>query len=101
MNFLSLTVDSALVLASAMLSLALFLAFLRLAWGPSLLDRVVALDLITTLVVGATVVYAVATEEPVFLDVALVVALTAFLATVGFAYYVERRVIPHTELADE
>lgn len=81
-------------LAFGMLSLALFLAFIRLARGPSLPDRVVALDLIATLAVGWIGVYAVATDKPVFLDVALVLALIAFLGTIGFAYFVAKGAIP-------
>ncbi|MGH7930816.1 MAG: monovalent cation/H+ antiporter complex subunit F [Candidatus Binatia bacterium] len=79
------------VIALAMLSVALLLAFIRLARGPSLPDRVVALDLISILAAGTTAVYAIATGEPVFLDVALVVALISFLGTVAFARYLERQ----------
>lgn len=75
----------------AMLIAALFLAFARLVRGPSLPDRVVALDLIATLTVGMIVVYTITTRQPVLLDVAIVVALVSFLGTVAFAQYVERR----------
>lgn len=74
----------------ALLSVALVLAFLRLARGPTLPDRVVALDLTGTLTVGIIAVYAVATGQPVFLDVAIVLALIAFLGTVSFARYLEK-----------
>ncbi len=69
----------------SMLSVALFLAFVRLVRGPSLPDRVVALDLIAALTVGFIAVYAIDTGERVFLDVAIVVALITFLGTVAFA----------------
>ena len=71
--------------------MAAFLSFLRLVKGPALPDRVVALDLITTLTVAAIVVYAIATDQKALLDATLVVALVAFLATVAFARYLERR----------
>ncbi|MGH2585973.1 MAG: monovalent cation/H+ antiporter complex subunit F [Dehalococcoidia bacterium] len=74
----------------AMLTLALFLAFIRLARGPSLPDRVVALDLITVITVGFIAAYAIDVDQRVFLDAAIVVALIAFLGTVAFAQYVER-----------
>jgi multicomponent Na+:H+ antiporter subunit F len=73
------------------LGVALFLAFLRLVRGPTLPDRVVALDLITVLVVAIIVLYAIATDEHVLLDAAIVLALIAFLGTVAFARYIERR----------
>jgi multicomponent Na+:H+ antiporter subunit F len=74
----------------AILSVGLFLAFGRLVRGPSLPDRVVALDLTATLVVGVIVVYGLAMRQPVLLDVAMVMALVGFLGAVAFAYYVER-----------
>ena len=84
-------VTEAAILALAMLSVALFLALIRLARGPSLPDRVIALDLMGTIAVGIITVYAIATQQPVFLDVAIVLALIAFLGTVAFARYVEKR----------
>ena len=74
------------------LSIAMILAFIRVLRGPSLPDRVVALDLLATVGVGIIAAYAIAANQPVFLDVAVVLALLAFLGTVAFAYYLERRV---------
>jgi multicomponent Na+:H+ antiporter subunit F len=75
----------------AMLSLALVLAFVRLARGPSLADRVVALDLISALSVGVISAYSVETGQRILLEVAIVLALISFLGTVAFARYLERR----------
>jgi multicomponent Na+:H+ antiporter subunit F len=74
-----------------LLWIALFLALGRLVRGPSLPDRVVALDLIAALTVGIIGTYSIGTNQQVFLDVAIVLALIAFLGTVAFAQYVERR----------
>jgi multicomponent Na+:H+ antiporter subunit F len=78
------------MICSAMLSLALLLAFVRLAIGPSVADRVVALDLIGVLSVGIIILYSVATELPVFLDAAIALALVSFAGTIAFARYIER-----------
>ena len=67
------------------------LAFVRLAIGPSMPDRVVALDMIANLVVATTALYAITTEQQVLLDVAIGIALITFLGTVSFAQYIERR----------
>jgi len=77
--------------ALPLLSIAVFLAFVRLVRGPTLPDRVVALDLIATLMIGIIAVYAIATDEPVLLDLAIVLALISFLGTVAFAHYIEKR----------
>lgn len=81
-------------LVFGLLSLAMFLVFARLVRGPSLPDRVVALDLMATLAVGLIAVYAVAADQPVFLDVAVVLALMAFLGTVAFAHFIEKGELP-------
>jgi multicomponent Na+:H+ antiporter subunit F len=76
----------------SLLSLSLILAFVRLVRGPSLPDRVVALDIAITMAMGIISVYAVQNNQPIFLDVALILALLSFLGTIAFAYYIERRV---------
>jgi multicomponent Na+:H+ antiporter subunit F len=73
-----------------MLSIALLLSFVRMAKGPSLPDRVVALELIASIVAGIVGVHAIDTGVSSFLDVAIVLALTAFLAAIGFARFLER-----------
>jgi multicomponent Na+:H+ antiporter subunit F len=83
--------DYAEVISFAMLCVALFLTFVRLVRGPSLPDRVVALDLIAAISVGIITVYAIDTGVRVFLDAAIVLALITFLGTVAFTQYVERR----------
>ena len=67
------------------------LAFVRLVRGPTLPDRVVALDLMATLIIAISAAYAVATGQPAYLDAAIVLALITFLGTVAFAYYLHRR----------
>ncbi len=78
-------------MAIALAGLSLFLSFIRLVRGPTLPDRVVALDLMGVQTVGMIAAYAVATDQPVLLDPATVLALVGFLGTVAFARYLERR----------
>jgi multicomponent Na+:H+ antiporter subunit F len=75
----------------AVLCTALLLAFVRLVKGPTVADRVVALDLLAIISVGVIIVYDVATSLPVFLDAAIVLALVGFAGTIAFARYLERR----------
>jgi multicomponent Na+:H+ antiporter subunit F len=70
--------------------MAMLLALIRLVLGPSIPDRVVALDLIAGLATGLIAVYAIHTDQPVFLRAAIVLALLSFLGTIAFAYYVEK-----------
>lgn len=70
---------------------AMALAFIRLVRGRSLADRVVALDLITVLAVAFCALFAISADHAAFVDVAIALALVAFLATVAFARFAERR----------
>lgn len=71
-----------LVLAALML-----LAMVRLLKGPTAADRVVALDAINTLVVAAMIVLAVVFQQFIFVDVAIIYALLAFVGTLYIAKY--------------
>jgi multicomponent Na+:H+ antiporter subunit F len=82
--------EIAIVVANVLLSISLVLGFWRLYLGPTLPDRVVALELIASLTIGFIAVYVIASGRTPFIDVAMVLALTAFLAAVGFARYLEK-----------
>lgn len=70
--------------------LALLFALIRLIKGPSLSDRVVALDFISTCIIGMIVVDAIASGESYFLSVAIVAALVGFVGSVAFAMYIQK-----------
>jgi multicomponent Na+:H+ antiporter subunit F len=82
--------DFTIGIALLTLAVAALLALVRVVRGPTLPDRVVAIDLIGVLIVGMIVVSAAATGEQAFLDVAIVIALISFVGTVAYARYVER-----------
>lgn len=83
--------DIAAYVTFVMVMLSLAIAFVRLALGPTLADRVVALDMMTVTIIAVCGVAAVTTGVYALLDVALVLALVGFLATVALARYAERR----------
>jgi multicomponent Na+:H+ antiporter subunit F len=78
------------VACALMILLALIFAVVRLVRGPTMADRVVALDLVSMLVVAFLTLFALAVQRDAFLDAALALALVAFLATVAFARFIER-----------
>lgn len=80
-----------IIFAYISLSIALLLAFIRMVWGPSLADRVVALELIASIVVGLFGINAIETGVSAYLDIAIVLALTAFLVAIGFARFIQVR----------
>lgn len=78
------------LIALTLLAVAAALTFIRLAKGPTLPDRVIAIDLIGVLMVCLLVVMSGVTAQQAFLDVAMVVALISFVGTVAYARYIER-----------
>ena len=79
-----------LMVCLALVFLGVGLAMVRLALGPSMADRVVALDKMTVSIVAFCGLAAVWSGDAAFLDVALVLALVGFLATVALARFAER-----------
>ncbi|WP_369139666.1 monovalent cation/H+ antiporter complex subunit F [Modestobacter versicolor] len=79
-------VVSALVFA--MLGTGVLLALVRLARGPSLLDRVVATDALLVIISAGLAVYAALTRNPTVVPVLVVVALLGFVGSVSVARYI-------------
>lgn len=73
------------------ISMSIFLVFLSLLKGPTIEDRIVAFDLLTSIAIAFLSVYAVISGGTAVLDIGIILALLAFLGTVAFAYYLERR----------
>lgn len=88
--------DTAAILAStawgagAILAAGMVFAFIRLVQGPSLADRVVAMDALATMAVGALVLVSVVTGQAILLDIALAMALVIFVGTIALAMTIER-----------
>lgn len=73
----------------SLLGLGLVLVILRLIIGPKLADRVVALDTFNMTVIGIIVFIALLQNSMLYLDIAIVYGILAFLETVVFARYLE------------
>lgn len=87
-----MTPADALSLASfaalIMLSLALLISVVRIIIGPTLADRVLALDLMTVVAMGFVGTIAIRTGLMLYLDIAIALALLGFLATIALARYI-------------
>jgi multicomponent Na+:H+ antiporter subunit F len=66
---------------------AVILAIVRLIRGPTLADRILSLDLITTLLVAYIASIAIRTDFDLYIDIAVSIGLMGFLSTVAFARY--------------
>ena len=74
-----------------MLAVSVILIFFRFLKGPSIVDKVIALYLIITAGIGIITIYSIVSNQSTFLDIAMILALIAFLGTIAFAYYLEKR----------
>lgn len=87
-----MTLDSYLYyIILPVLTLSTLLVFIRFFKGPSISDRVVSVDLLVTMGIGIIAVYSILTRQPTFLDIALILALIGFLATVAYSFYIQKR----------
>lgn len=73
------------------LSLSTLLVFYRFVKGPTQMDRIVALELLISIGVASMTIYSIITDNATFLDVAMILALIAFLGTVAYSYYIEKK----------
>jgi len=73
------------------LAISLLLVFIRLFKGPTIVDRVIALDLLITIGVSIITAYSISTRQSTFMDVAMILALIAFLSTIAFSFYLEKK----------
>jgi multicomponent Na+:H+ antiporter subunit F len=84
-------VSAVVIVCMTGLALAAGLCVGRLVAGPSVPDRIVALDALLLIVVSGIAVAAAATRDGSYLAVLVAVALLGFVGTVTVARFVERR----------
>jgi multicomponent K+:H+ antiporter subunit F len=80
----------AMTIAFAMLSLSLLLCLWRLWRGPSLPDRIMALDSLYIIVVALLVLLGIDFNTNAYFEAAMLIALIGFISTVALCKYVLR-----------
>lgn len=71
-----------------LLAIAFFLTVYRVMRGPTLPDRVLALDMLVGIVIGFIATFAIRTGYTLYVDIAISLSLVGFLATVAFARFI-------------
>jgi multicomponent Na+:H+ antiporter subunit F len=84
----TLILDYGLYTALVLLMLAMLLTAIRVLMGPTLSDRVLALDQLVAIAIGFIAVIAIKTGYELYIDIALALGLAGFLATAAFARYI-------------
>lgn len=73
------------------IGVAILLIGYRFLKGPKISDRILCADMLFTLGTAFIALYGIKVNNPIFLDIALMFALIAFLSTVAFSYYLVNR----------
>ena len=68
----------------------IFISMIRVVKGPTIADRVVAINVIATKITIAIVVISILTNQQTYIDVALVYALIGFIASIAIVRYLEK-----------
>lgn len=91
LSVLAVTVipSSVLWICSIMLGLAVICALIRVLRGPTTPDRIVAVDLLASLVMAALLLSGIASGNPFYLQTVLGFAVVLFLGTVALARYLD------------
>ncbi len=82
---------SASKIAMVILSITIFFCLYRAVSGPTMLDRVIGINIIGTKAVVIFVLVGVVFKNGFFFDLAMVYALLLYVATIGFVKYLEFR----------
>ncbi|MCS6837423.1 MAG: monovalent cation/H+ antiporter complex subunit F [Bdellovibrionaceae bacterium] len=73
------------------LGFSFIMVLLRLIKGPSGVDRVMSIDMITTLMSVFILLFILESDQIVYLDSVMILALISFFGTVMYSRYLESR----------
>ncbi|KYG65940.1 hypothetical protein AZI86_02390 [Bdellovibrio bacteriovorus] len=80
-----------MIIGCALLIIVTLLAGIRFYLGPTFGDRVLVFDLLTSVMIGGTVLYAIYFDRKEIVSLVLVLAILSFVGTAALAYYLEQR----------
>ncbi|MCG8444769.1 MAG: monovalent cation/H+ antiporter complex subunit F [Hyphomicrobiales bacterium] len=83
-----------ILMSLALLAVSFLMITVRIVIGPTLADRVLALDSLVSIGIGFIAIIAIKTGYPLYVDVAIALGLVGFLATVALARFILRRERP-------
>ncbi|ARK29281.1 Na(+)/H(+) antiporter subunit F1 [Halalkalibacter krulwichiae] len=82
-----------LMITLAVMSISLFVCFIRTVIGPSMPDRIVALDALGINLIGFIGILMIVQETIAYSEVILVISILAFIGTIALSKFIERGVV--------
>jgi len=83
--------DIVLYIAFAFLMTAMIITLARLLKGPSINDRIAAMDLIASIIMGVILVYSVLINNSMYFDVPVIISLISFIGTIAVSTYLTQK----------
>jgi multicomponent K+:H+ antiporter subunit F len=84
-------IDTAVVVAMHAIGVALLLSLYRLLRGPTMPDRILALDTLYVNTIALLILFGMHLDSSIYFEAALVIAMLGFVGTVMLSKYVMRR----------
>ena len=84
-------VGGAVVASMVIVGLAMLMALVRLLRGPTVPDRVLALDTLNVATIAQLILFGMHLGSAIYFEVALIIAMLGFVSTVVLSKYVIRR----------
>ncbi len=84
-------IETAVTISMYVIALALAMSLWRLLRGPTLPDRILALDTLSINSIALLVLYGIRIGSAVYFEAALIIAMLGFVSTVALSKYVMRR----------
>ncbi len=86
-------IKTMLTIALVSFAITIAIAVIRIILGPSMSDRVIALDMIGVNLIASIAVISIILKTRAFLEVILILGILSFIGTIAFSKYIERGVI--------
>lgn len=86
-------INTMLTISLVLISITIVIAVLRIILGPSLPDRVLALDVIGVNLIASIAVISVLMNTKAFLEVILILGILSFIGTIAYSKFIMRGVV--------
>lgn len=86
-------IETMLTISLVLFSTTIAIAVIRIILGPSMPDRVIALDMIGVNLIAIIAVVSIMLNTKAFLEVILILGILSFIGTIAFSKFIERGVI--------
>ncbi len=80
-----------LIISGILIAAAVLLSFIRFIIGPTVYDRIAALDVLTLITTVVIIVLSIMYKQKIFMDAAIVYSILSFIGVVAFARFMERK----------